>query len=965
MKVTDIYVSGFGIHKELEINNLSPRTNIFYGKNEKGKTTLKKFISSIFFGFENRNKIDRYNPINGGRYGGYIDISTENQTIRVKRIDNLKGKSAVKEKLDVLSGKPVKNLTELLPPGLNKKTFESIFCFGIDQLQNFKSLNKEEVTGYLQGAGFGVDVSSIIQHFTKEMEQLYTPKGRKKKINYLFNQLDEVKKELEKAKKESENFYVIEDQILEVEKQLESKKKKRDELAREINKLEKLQRIQPSYLTMLEVENKLKKMPSDELDFSYIRIAREQEEEIEAAQLQLDDLIFEQQKLEIELSEQQPNKQLLAMEAEIKKVEMSLELAKKKSKLIDLENKVKAKKEEIASSLKKVGFSKDIDSLLHLDFELLFATFETLKEENNRLLNQKEYIMQQKDLANKKINEISTNNDEETYRIEKELFLKLQRLKQQAKSTSVKTGYTYSALAAGVVIIAMFASYLNVFSVMGATILAVAAGICFVIAFALEVTNGLKSKKNKNIINSKINKISEQLNVSPDEHSLIGLHEKLMNMENSLKEKKELLSQINNFGEKEKNISAELMRLNKKKEEMLVNIHLNPQMSFDEARSAIATLQRCQHHMYQCRKDEIELGDAKALEDDFIKKVAKLAEEIKEKEIPSSLDESIVVLKILKSKLDNHKDIKENKSNLEKQMGTLKQKKQILEQQIKKKQNKLSNLYNEAKVTSLYQLEQMYTKSEEKRRLLNELNSLELEISLSSLEKDQIEKELGDKKGCDLEEEVVSFKEHKKQLDKEIDFLLSELGKNKNQLEIIKKDKTIEDLQYKQEGLNSQLAEEISQYYEMAIAKKILENATESHRHKRQPEVLKRTSSYFNIITGGRYIKVISDDEQSTLKVIDEKREKLSLKQLSRGTQEQLLLAVRMALAIEFARSNKPMPLIVDDVMVNFDKQRRREMIKVFEEISKEVQVLFFTCHDYMVDEIENQFKNEISIVSL
>ncbi len=52
--------------------------------------------------------------------------------------------------------------------------------------------------------------------------------------------------------------------------------------------------------------------------------------------------------------------------------------------------------------------------------------------------------------------------------------------------------------------------------------------------------------------------------------------------------------------------------------------------------------------------------------------------------------------------------------------------------------------------------------------------------------------------------------------------------------------------------------------------------------------------------------------------------EKLAVEVLSRGTREQLFLALRLALVDLYARRGKVMPLVLDDVLVNFDTRRTR-----------------------------------------
>ena len=67
--------------------------------------------------------------------------------------------------------------------------------------------------------------------------------------------------------------------------------------------------------------------------------------------------------------------------------------------------------------------------------------------------------------------------------------------------------------------------------------------------------------------------------------------------------------------------------------------------------------------------------------------------------------------------------------------------------------------------------------------------------------------------------------------------------------------------------------------------------------------------------------------------------------QLSRGTAEQLFLALRFALVEEYCRNTESMPVLLDDVLVNFDPVRARAAAAAVIELSKRHQVIALTCH--------------------
>ena len=71
--------------------------------------------------------------------------------------------------------------------------------------------------------------------------------------------------------------------------------------------------------------------------------------------------------------------------------------------------------------------------------------------------------------------------------------------------------------------------------------------------------------------------------------------------------------------------------------------------------------------------------------------------------------------------------------------------------------------------------------------------------------------------------------------------------------------------------------------------------------------------------------------------------------QLSTGTREQLYLAIRLAYVLHYCKQNQPLPIVIDDVLANFDDVRTRQTLTALADISQSTQVLFFTCHPHMV----------------
>ncbi len=64
MRITEFFISGFGIFANENVTGVSPGLNVLLGDNEAGKSTLLNFFRAVFFGFESgASKFNQYKPV--------------------------------------------------------------------------------------------------------------------------------------------------------------------------------------------------------------------------------------------------------------------------------------------------------------------------------------------------------------------------------------------------------------------------------------------------------------------------------------------------------------------------------------------------------------------------------------------------------------------------------------------------------------------------------------------------------------------------------------------------------------------------------------------------------------------------------------------------------------------------------------------------------------------------------------
>ena len=134
-----------------------------------------------------------------------------------------------------------------------------------------------------------------------------------------------------------------------------------------------------------------------------------------------------------------------------------------------------------------------------------------------------------------------------------------------------------------------------------------------------------------------------------------------------------------------------------------------------------------------------------------------------------------------------------------------------------------------------------------------------------------------------------------------------------------------------------------------AIAESLIRQAQSKFERERQPDVIRHAERFFLDVTDGAYQGVYSPLGSSEINVRDAAGNIRTPQQLSRGTREQLFLALRFGLILELGQHSERLPVIVDEALVNFDPTRGTRAAASFIDLSETNQVLVFTCHPQIV----------------
>lgn len=136
---------------------------------------------------------------------------------------------------------------------------------------------------------------------------------------------------------------------------------------------------------------------------------------------------------------------------------------------------------------------------------------------------------------------------------------------------------------------------------------------------------------------------------------------------------------------------------------------------------------------------------------------------------------------------------------------------------------------------------------------------------------------------------------------------------------------------------NKKISEEV-EAIDLALA--TIQDISLNIKHGFGDMVNNQTSKLVEKFTNGKY-KDLKVDENLGVK-INHSEKLIPLEQVSKGTAEQIYLALRLAIA-DVLFGNKAIPIILDDAFAMYDEKRLVNTLKQLEKMNR--QILIFTCH--------------------
>lgn len=148
------------------------------------------------------------------------------------------------------------------------------------------------------------------------------------------------------------------------------------------------------------------------------------------------------------------------------------------------------------------------------------------------------------------------------------------------------------------------------------------------------------------------------------------------------------------------------------------------------------------------------------------------------------------------------------------------------------------------------------------------------------------------------------------------------------------------------EFLSAEIAQLAETYQGFRLGAILLQEQVNAFRDEHQGPILGKAGPWFRRLTLDSFIGL--DVDGDALQGVRHSGERVGVDGMSDGTRDQLYLALRLAAVAVAAGESDPMPLVLDDVLINFDEGRAAAALEILGELSDSTQILLFTHHQHV-----------------
>ncbi|HEV8061725.1 MAG TPA: AAA family ATPase [Gemmataceae bacterium] len=310
----------------------------------------------------------------------------------------------------------------------------------------------------------------------------------------------------------------------------------------------------------------------------------------------------------------------------------------------------------------------------------------------------------------------------------------------------------------------------------------------------------------------------------------------------------------------------------------------------------------------------------------------------------------------LNSRLLKARQLQQERAHLEKRLQEEDNRRRAVVDSLGQAQTRLELLCAEAGCSTPAQLQAAETRSQRRRQRENAVTQQE-RLILAESAGQALQAFLAEVDGENHDARATRLQQLKTEhlaTDHRLGELRETIGAEQKTLETLGSRAPSADAAERIESLIAVLRDDVEQYACLRLADVLLRRGLERYRERNRNPIVERASDLFAQLSAGSFAGLRPDFDEDGKEVLKGIRagntQALGVEAMSSGTQDQLYLAIRIASLEAWLAKHEPIPLVLDDLLLNFDDERARAALQVLASLSRKTQVLFFTHHAHLVE---------------
>ncbi len=1009
MRIKRIHVDGFGELSGWDSGDLDGPLTVIYGPNEAGKSTLLAFVRTALFGFPDKKRADFYPALRGGRHGGRLTvIDDRGAEYLVERYENAGGQ-AVRVTGPDGRGHDNDGPLRVVLGQASRPVFENVFAFSLNELQRLESLNEDDVSAQIYSAGMGAArLPAALKRIDADRERIFKGGGSRQEIAAILRDIEEVERKLAQTENDAAEYGRLLAQRKQIEDDLAGLEARLSDLRSRQREIQHLLAAWGDAYALRECEKKIADLPPI-ADFPEDGVTRLEEAEKRKKEYEQ---IWRDARSKLEDAEGEAtleiaDEAILGHATQIDAIrEGTTSFRNSVRDLPERQGELRGLERDLADSLLALGPDWNEERLRSFDTSIavrdaaeqwqkrLDAAESALRdaranaERERRPLEEARRASQEarekaRREARPELDEDEIGRRRAILRESRTLLkdyelasLRFADQKEGARRASPPATLPILLAVAGIA-----AAVVGLILGRDAAILGGVFGLALLLASAYALLERRRSGATGSIplaeARAALERSREALETAvaplltgiPKDHDLDAIEQDLDRAGAALRAWSEVQREVEATSRREQQCEGALQdateRLEAARQELdraqsawahwllerglpdtlqpgaALVLFERVEKARDFARDAVGEMRR---RVGAIQKDIAE----------YARLVAPLAREFG---IQAQEDDAASIASAAERLVARFGAAAEGASRRRRALeraAEARKDAEAAERRLQDARAELESLLEKGGTDDPEEFRRraaLYAERQELQRQSRDLEErLRKEALSGGLSIDEFCQRLAATNEDELRSESGALEGELQEAEAKLKELVEERGRVLNSLEALAHEERASDLRAERELLKERLRAHARRWSALTTAAWLLERARARYQEERQPGVIQHAQDFFRTVTAGRYERIVAPLGQQQIEVIERDGTTKKPEQLSRGTQEQLYLALRFGLIRQFGDQETRLPVAVDEILVNFDAARARAAAEAFAKLSETNQVLVFTCLQNMVD---------------